>query len=129
MFDCIAEIRQLDSDRQSLVYNHHHELIAASDTIGAVSQAAQRLFISFLGITSFMSSPFLFLFTYSTIHLFFISLFHPHGLSIPLLFIGTFFVDARRSILVAILSCTLNLDRGSHPLTTYSFTTLPSMYR
>jgi vacuolar protein sorting-associated protein 51 len=32
-----AEIRQLDSERQSLVYNHHHELIAASDTIGAVS--------------------------------------------------------------------------------------------
>lgn len=33
---CHAEIRQLDSDRQSLVYNHHHELIAASDTISAV---------------------------------------------------------------------------------------------
>jgi len=32
---CI-EIRQLDSERQSLVYNRHHELIAASDTIGAV---------------------------------------------------------------------------------------------
>jgi hypothetical protein len=31
-----VEIRQLDSDRQSLVYNHHHELIAASDTISAV---------------------------------------------------------------------------------------------
>lgn len=31
-----AEIRQLDSERQSLVYNHHHELIAASDTIAAV---------------------------------------------------------------------------------------------
>lgn len=31
-----AEIRELDSERQSLVYNHHHELIAASDTIGAV---------------------------------------------------------------------------------------------
>jgi len=33
------EIRQLDSERQSLVYNHHHELIAASDTISAVGQA------------------------------------------------------------------------------------------
>lgn len=33
------EIRQLDSERQSLVYNHHHELIAASDTISAVEQA------------------------------------------------------------------------------------------
>ncbi len=31
-----AEMRQLDSERQSLVYNHHHELIAASDTIAAV---------------------------------------------------------------------------------------------
>ncbi len=30
------EIRQLEGDRQSLVYNHHHELIAASDTISAV---------------------------------------------------------------------------------------------
>ena len=37
-FTCTAvpEIRQLDSERQSLVYNHHHELIAASDTIAAV---------------------------------------------------------------------------------------------
>ena len=31
-----ADIRELDSERQSLVYNHHHELIAASDTIAAV---------------------------------------------------------------------------------------------
>jgi vacuolar protein sorting-associated protein 51 len=31
-----VEIRELDSERQSLVYNHHHELIAASDTIAAV---------------------------------------------------------------------------------------------
>lgn len=31
-----SEIRELDSERQSLVYNHHHELIAASDTIAAV---------------------------------------------------------------------------------------------
>ena len=31
-----TEIRSLDNDRQSLVYNHHHELIAASDTISAV---------------------------------------------------------------------------------------------
>ncbi|KAI9057265.1 hypothetical protein FKP32DRAFT_1598368 [Trametes sanguinea] len=34
--DLLTEIRQLDSERQSLVYNHHHELIAASDTIAAV---------------------------------------------------------------------------------------------
>jgi hypothetical protein len=31
------EIRELDSERQSLVYNHHHELIAASTTISAVN--------------------------------------------------------------------------------------------
>ncbi len=39
-FDCLLilrpEIRELDGERQSLVYNHHHELIAASDTIAAV---------------------------------------------------------------------------------------------
>ena len=34
--DVAIEIRQLDSERQSLVYNHHHELIAANDTIAAV---------------------------------------------------------------------------------------------
>ena len=34
-----TEIRSLDSDRQSLVYNHHHELIAASDTISAVRRS------------------------------------------------------------------------------------------
>lgn len=38
-----AEIRQLDSERQSLVYNHHHELIAASDTIGAMRLRAESL--------------------------------------------------------------------------------------
>ena len=32
----LSEIRQLDGERQSLVYNRHHELIAASDTISAV---------------------------------------------------------------------------------------------
>ena len=31
-----TEIRSLDSDRQSLVYNHNHELITTSDTISAV---------------------------------------------------------------------------------------------
>jgi len=32
------EMRQLDTERQSLVYNHHHELIAATDTISDVSR-------------------------------------------------------------------------------------------
>lgn len=33
----LSEIRELDGERQSLVYNHHHELIAASETIKKVS--------------------------------------------------------------------------------------------
>ncbi|KAI0783587.1 Vps51/Vps67-domain-containing protein [Abortiporus biennis] len=41
--ELMTEIRQLDSERQSLVYNHHHELIAASDTIGAMKTRAERL--------------------------------------------------------------------------------------
>lgn len=32
----IAEVRELDGERQSLVYNHHHELVEASATIGKV---------------------------------------------------------------------------------------------
>ncbi|PVG04285.1 hypothetical protein CPB86DRAFT_693474 [Serendipita vermifera] len=38
-----AEIRQLDGEKQSLVYNHHHELIAASDTITAMKSRADTL--------------------------------------------------------------------------------------
>jgi len=41
--DLLTEIRQLDSERQSLVYNHHHELIAASDTIAAMKTRAEGL--------------------------------------------------------------------------------------
>ncbi|OJT07194.1 Vacuolar protein sorting-associated protein 51 -like protein [Trametes pubescens] len=41
--DLLTEIRQLDSERQSLVYNHHHELIAASDTIAAMKSRAENL--------------------------------------------------------------------------------------
>jgi len=41
--DLLAEIRQLDSERQSLVYNHHHELIAASDTISMMKTRAESL--------------------------------------------------------------------------------------
>lgn len=33
----MAEVRELDGERQSLVYNHHHELVEASVTIGKVS--------------------------------------------------------------------------------------------
>ncbi|CAA7267078.1 unnamed protein product [Cyclocybe aegerita] len=41
--ELLSEIRQLDSERQSLVYNHHHELIAASDTISAMKTRAESL--------------------------------------------------------------------------------------
>ncbi|KAJ7126847.1 Vps51/Vps67-domain-containing protein [Mycena epipterygia] len=41
--DLLVEIRELDSERQSLVYNHHHELIAASDTIAAMKTRAESL--------------------------------------------------------------------------------------
>ncbi|KAF8656260.1 hypothetical protein AX16_002696 [Volvariella volvacea WC 439] len=41
--DLLTEIRELDSERQSLVYNHHHELIAASDTIAAMKTRAEGL--------------------------------------------------------------------------------------
>ncbi|KAG1744009.1 Vps51/Vps67-domain-containing protein [Suillus paluster] len=41
--DLLTEIRQLDGERQSLVYNHHHELIAASDTIAAMKTRAEGL--------------------------------------------------------------------------------------
>ncbi|KAJ7455318.1 Vps51/Vps67-domain-containing protein [Mycena galericulata] len=41
--ELLIEIRELDSERQSLVYNHHHELIAASDTIAAMKTRAESL--------------------------------------------------------------------------------------
>lgn len=41
--ELLTEIRQLDSERQSLVYNHHHELIEASDTIAAMRDRAEAL--------------------------------------------------------------------------------------
>ncbi|KAF9243444.1 Vps51/Vps67-domain-containing protein [Melanogaster broomeanus] len=41
--ELLTEIRQLDDERQSLVYNHHHELIAASDTIAAMKNRAESL--------------------------------------------------------------------------------------
>ncbi|EJD06921.1 uncharacterized protein FOMMEDRAFT_102949 [Fomitiporia mediterranea MF3/22] len=41
--ELLSEIRQLESERQSLVYNHHHELIAASDTISAMKNRAESV--------------------------------------------------------------------------------------
>ncbi|XP_006459241.1 hypothetical protein AGABI2DRAFT_201275 [Agaricus bisporus var. bisporus H97] len=41
--ELVTEIRELDSERQSLVYNHHHELIAASETIAAMKSRAESL--------------------------------------------------------------------------------------
>jgi len=41
--ELVSQIRQLEGDRQALVYNHHHELIAASDTIRAMKARAESL--------------------------------------------------------------------------------------
>lgn len=39
----MGEVRELDGERQSLVYNHHHELVEASGTIGKVCQPSLGL--------------------------------------------------------------------------------------
>ncbi|GAA5871929.1 hypothetical protein JCM3774_000731 [Rhodotorula dairenensis] len=41
--ELLNEIRELDGERQSLVYNHHHELIDASDTIRKLKSRAEAL--------------------------------------------------------------------------------------
>ncbi|GAA5988569.1 hypothetical protein JCM11641_004606 [Rhodosporidiobolus odoratus] len=41
--ELLNEIRELDGERQSLVYNHHHELIDASDTIRQMKSRAEAL--------------------------------------------------------------------------------------
>ncbi|CEQ38792.1 SPOSA6832_00256, partial [Sporobolomyces salmonicolor] len=41
--ELLNEIRELDGERQSLVYNHHHELIEASDTIRKMKSRAEAL--------------------------------------------------------------------------------------
>lgn len=41
--ELIVQIRQLDGERQSLVYNHHHELVAASDTIRNMKNRSESL--------------------------------------------------------------------------------------
>ncbi|GAA6014846.1 hypothetical protein JCM8202_004789 [Rhodotorula sphaerocarpa] len=41
--ELLNEIRELDGERQSLVYNHHHELIDASDTIRKMKSRAEAL--------------------------------------------------------------------------------------
>ncbi|KAI5476434.1 hypothetical protein MNV49_007747 [Pseudohyphozyma bogoriensis] len=44
--ELLNEIRELDGERQSLVYNHHHELIEASDTIRKVRPPRTRVYLS-----------------------------------------------------------------------------------
>ncbi|CAH7686218.1 Vps51/Vps67-domain-containing protein [Phakopsora pachyrhizi] len=39
----ISDIRELDGERQNLVYNHHHELVEASETIGKMKANAEKL--------------------------------------------------------------------------------------
>ncbi|KAI0280816.1 Vps51/Vps67-domain-containing protein [Russula aff. rugulosa BPL654] len=41
--ELLTEMRQLDSERQALVYNHHHELIDATDTISAMKERTETL--------------------------------------------------------------------------------------
>ncbi|CBQ69497.1 conserved hypothetical protein [Sporisorium reilianum SRZ2] len=41
--ELIVQIRELDGERQSLVYNHHHELVAASDTIRNMKLKSESL--------------------------------------------------------------------------------------
>ncbi|KAI0254974.1 Vps51/Vps67-domain-containing protein [Lactifluus subvellereus] len=41
--DLLKEMRELDGERQSLVYNNHHELIGATETISAMRHGAQSL--------------------------------------------------------------------------------------
>jgi len=41
--ELLTEIKELDGERQSLVYNHHHELIAASDTIAAMKTRTESV--------------------------------------------------------------------------------------
>ncbi|GAA5837267.1 hypothetical protein JCM9279_005635 [Rhodotorula babjevae] len=54
--DLLNEIRELDGERQSLVYNHHHELIDASDTIRKMKSRAEALDTSLDALkTSFQS--------------------------------------------------------------------------
>ncbi|BGO99124.1 hypothetical protein JCM10021v2_002795 [Rhodotorula toruloides] len=53
---CLVEIRELDGERQSLVYNHHGELISASDTIRKMKSRAEALDTSLDSLkTSFQS--------------------------------------------------------------------------
>ncbi|KDQ54132.1 hypothetical protein JAAARDRAFT_38750 [Jaapia argillacea MUCL 33604] len=41
--EILSEMRQLGSERQSLMYNHHHESIAASNTVAATRTLAESL--------------------------------------------------------------------------------------
>lgn len=41
--ELLTEMKQLDSERQALVYNHHHELIDATDTISAMKERTETL--------------------------------------------------------------------------------------
>jgi len=41
--ETVEEIKELESERQALVYNHHHELIAASDTIHKMQTRSESL--------------------------------------------------------------------------------------
>ncbi|UZJ51577.1 hypothetical protein CBS101457_000897 [Exobasidium rhododendri] len=50
--DLLTEIRELDGERQSLVYNHHHELVSATETIGKMKEKADALTPSLTSLRS-----------------------------------------------------------------------------
>ncbi|KAK4057647.1 hypothetical protein OIO90_001295 [Microbotryomycetes sp. JL221] len=51
-----SQIRELDGERQSIVYNHHHELIEASDTIRKMKSRAEALDTSLDSLKSSLES-------------------------------------------------------------------------
>lgn len=54
--DLLTEIRELDGERQSLVYNHHHELVSASETMKNMKEQADALLPSMNAMQSSLQS-------------------------------------------------------------------------
>ncbi|CAO1625209.1 unnamed protein product [Parajaminaea phylloscopi] len=54
--DLLTQIRELDGERQSLVYNHHTDLVAASETIAKMKSHAERLDTTLASLKSSFSA-------------------------------------------------------------------------
>jgi hypothetical protein len=54
--DLLTSIRELDGERQSLVYNHHHELVSASETMRKMKERADTLLPSLDSLQSSLQS-------------------------------------------------------------------------